>query len=228
MALDQAYAALQLVHRFEQLDSASIADAQQGMNVMHPRIRSLVSGNLIAGPAFTVRAHLGSMMTVQRALLEAQPGDIIVVSASGDIQAGGLWGGIMAAEAKRRAFKGIVIDGASRDSHDLREIGFPTFAAGVTPRLGTNLQIGLTQVPVSCGGVAVQPGDWIFGDDDGVVAIPSHMVETILEVAEAVKRKEGEVTLRVLAGENMADVLGFHRFIAENQETISVLSGQEG
>src|SRR6266508_1711799 len=120
MGPDRAFAALDLVNRFERLDSASVADAQQAMHVLHPRIRSLVPGHTICGPAFTVRAYAGSMMTVQKALVEAQPGDILVVSADGDIRAGRLWGGIMAAEAKRRAFKGIVIDGASRDSHDLR------------------------------------------------------------------------------------------------------------
>jgi len=227
VGLHRAYAALDLVNRFERLDSACVADAQQGAHVMHPRIKSLSPGHTIAGPAFTVRAYLGSMMTVQKALIEAEPGDVIVVSASGDVQAGGLWGGIMAAQAKRRAFRGIVIDGASRDSHDIRNVGFPTFAAGVTPRLGTNLQIGLTQVPVSCGGVAVQPGDWIFGDDDGVVAIPRHMVETVLEVAETIRRKENEVTERVLAGENMADILGFHRFLDGTDVSISVLSEPE-
>ena len=79
MGLHRAYAALDLVNRFERLDSACVADAQQGAHVMHPRIKSLSPGHTIAGPAFTVRAYLGSMMTVQKALIEAEPGDVIVI-----------------------------------------------------------------------------------------------------------------------------------------------------
>jgi 4-hydroxy-4-methyl-2-oxoglutarate aldolase len=227
MALPRAYAALELVDRYERLDSSAVADAQQGMRVLHPRIASLVPRRVIAGPAFTVRTYPGGMMTVQKALLEARPGEVIVVDAGGDVEAGGLWGGIMSEEAKRRGLKAVVIDGAARDRLDLREVGFPTFAAAITPRLGTNLQIGLTQVPISCGGVAICAGDWIVGDDDGVVAIPARMVETILQAAEAIKRREREVQARVAAGENMADILGFRRFIDEGPESVSVLSRPE-
>jgi regulator of RNase E activity RraA len=225
MGLQSTYADLELVRRYEKLTSADVADAQQGMRVMHPRIRSLVPGSTIAGPAFTVRAHPGSMMTVQKAMLEARPGEVLVVDAGGELMAGGLWGDLMSEEAKQRGFTAIVIDGPVRDHRGLVRVGFPTFAAAVTPRLGTNLQIGQTRVPVSCGGVAVQSGDWIFGDDDGLVAIPGAMVETILEAAENVDRRERELAGRLAAGEHMADILGFHRFIEQAEETISALSG---
>lgn len=219
--------ALTLVERFERLDSPAIADAQRGMRVMQPRIRSLVPGCKIAGPAFTVRAQPGSMMTVMKALLEAPEGSIIVVDADGDLSAGGLWGELMAAEARFHGLKGIVIDGAARDRRGLEEVDFPTFAAGTTPRLGTSLQIGLTEVPISCGGVPVVPGDWVFGDDDGVVVIPGNVLETILEAAEAVERRDREMARRVAAGERLADMCGFHRFIRDGEHTISVLSQPE-
>ena len=70
MAVERALAVQRLVHRYEQLDSPAVADALLGMRVMHPQIRSLVPGQVIVGPAFTVRAYPGSMMTVQKALLE--------------------------------------------------------------------------------------------------------------------------------------------------------------
>lgn len=219
-----ATAALNLMARFERLDSPAIADAQRGMHVMHPRIRSYVPGAVIAGPAFTVKAYAGSMLSVEKAILEAQAGDVIVVNADADLVAGGIWGDIMAAEAKLRAFKAIIIDGAVRDQRGLREVGFPTFAAGSTPRLGTNLQVGHTQVSISCGGVAVSPGDWIFADDDGVVSIPAHMVETILEAAEAIEHRDRDVARRVANGEHLADLMDLHRLIYEPQTTISVMS----
>jgi len=222
-----ATATLDVMTRFERLDSPAIADAQRGMHVMHPRIRSYVPGAVIAGPAFTVRAYAGSMLSVEKAMLEARPGDVIVVDADADLSAGGIWGDIMAAEAKLRAFKAIIIDGAVRDQRGLREVGFPTFAAGSTPRLGTNLQVGHVQVPISCGGVSVSPGDWIFADDDGVVAIPAHMLDVILEAAEAIEHRDREVARRVAYGEHLADLMGLHRLIYSPQETISVMTGTD-
>src|SRR4051794_26820176 len=91
MALESTYGNAELVKRDEELNSAARADAQQGMRVMHPRIRSLVHGRTVVGPVFTVRAFPGSMMTVQKAMLEARPGQVLVVDAGGDLLAGGLW-----------------------------------------------------------------------------------------------------------------------------------------
>jgi 4-hydroxy-4-methyl-2-oxoglutarate aldolase len=225
MPTERASVLPDLVGRIERLDSPAIADAQRGMHVMRPRLRSFVPGRAIVGPAFTVRPYPGSMMTVQKAMLEARPGEVLVVDADGDVAAGALWGDIMSEEAKQRGFKAAVIDGGVRDQRGLRKVGFPVFAAGITPRLGTNLQIGDVQVPVSCGAVAVRPGDWIFGDDDGLVVIPAHMVETIVEAAEAIERRDREVARRVASGERMADLLGFHRLIYDAEESVSVMSG---
>lgn len=214
----------ELERRLEHLDSPAVADAQRGLNVLHPRIKSLAPGRTIAGPAFTVRAYPGSMMSLQKAMLEACSGDVLVVDAEADLTAGALWGDIMAEEAKRRGFKAVVIDGAVRDLRGLLDVGFPTFAAGLTPRLGTNLQVGQVQVPISCGGVAVRPGDWVFGDDDGLVVLPIEQLETIVEAAEAIERRDREMARRVADGESLADMLGFHRFIYGAQESVSVLT----
>jgi regulator of RNase E activity RraA len=223
-----APATLTLAERFERLDSPAIADAQRGMRVLPPRLRSLVPGRIIAGPAFTVRAYPGSLMSVMKALVEAPPGVILVVDADGDISAGAVWGEIVADEARQRGLKGIVVDGAARDCRGLRAVGFPTFAAGVNPRLGTNLQVGLTQVPISCCGVPVQPGDWIFADDDGAVVIAGNVLETILEAAEAVERRDREVAARVANGERLADVLGWQHLIYGDHASISVLNHPTG
>src|SRR5918912_1484326 len=125
-----APATLTLAERFERLDSPAIADAQRGMRVLHPRLRSLVPGRIIAGPAFTVRAYPGSLMSVMKALVEAPPGVILVVDADGDISAGAVWGEIVADEARQRGLKGIVVDGAARDCRGLRAVGFRLLEAG--------------------------------------------------------------------------------------------------
>src|SRR5919205_453462 len=120
-----------LAERLECLDSPALADAQRGMRVFRPRFNSLVPGCRIAGPAYTVRASPGSFITVLKAVIEAPPGVILVVDADGDCSAGAVWGEIVADEARQRGLKGIVLDGAARDSHGLQQVGFPTFAAGL-------------------------------------------------------------------------------------------------
>lgn len=79
--------------RLERLDTAGVADAQKGMGIMEPAIRSIVPGLRVAGPAFTVKCYPGSIITVHKALIEAKPGDILVVDGEGDGRAGALLGG---------------------------------------------------------------------------------------------------------------------------------------
>jgi regulator of RNase E activity RraA len=227
MALQRALADLELISRFERLDTPAVADAQQGRNVLDQRIRTFVPGRVIAGRAFTVQAPAGSMMTLQKALLEAQPGEILVVDAGGDPRAGGIWGELMSLEACQRGLRGLILDGAARDAAGLREVGFPVFAAGSTPRLGTNLQIGLCQIAVSCGGAPVHPGDFVVADDDGVVVVPAQMVDVTLEAAERIRQRDREVAERLVNGERMADILGFHRYIYQAEASVSVLSEPE-
>jgi 4-hydroxy-4-methyl-2-oxoglutarate aldolase len=216
-----------LAERFERLNSPAIADAQRGLRVVRPGISTIVPGCVIAGPVFTVRAYPGSLLSVVKGVEEAPGGSILVVDAEGDLTAGAIWGNLIAAEARLRGLKGIVIDGAVRDRRRLQAAGFPTFALGTNPRLGTNTQIGLTSVPISCGGVSVVPGDWLFADDDGLVVIPAAILETTLEVAETIEQRDAEVAQRLAAGERMIDVLDFRRLIYGEQYNVSVLRRPE-
>jgi regulator of RNase E activity RraA len=85
----------------------------------------------------------------------------------------------------------------------------------------------MTEVPISCGGVPVKPGDWVFADDDGVVVIPESVLETVLEVAEAIERRDREVAARVAGGERLVDLLGWSGLIYAEQVTLSVLCRPE-
>lgn len=216
-----------LIARLEQVTSAAIADAQRGMRVLHPRVRSVVPGKVVAAPAFTVRALPGSLLSVLKGLLEAPAGTVLVVDAVGDVGAGALWGELVAQEASLRGLRGIIIDGAIRDVRGLQAVGLPTFAAGVTPRLGTNPQVGLTDVVISCGEAPVAPGDWIFGDDDGLVSIAGDVLLTTLEAAEEIERRNREVAAMIAAGERLSHVLGFERYIYADQVNISVTARPE-
>ena len=157
--------------RLRKLRTAWVSDAQGSMGVLHEAIKSLVPGAIAAGPAFTVACYPGSIITVHKALAEARAGDVLMVAGDADDR-GALMGELMALACHVLGLAGAVIDGAVRDAPGLREQGFPVYARFVTPRVGTNRRVGSTQVPVSCGGVVVHPGDWVLADDDGVVVVP--------------------------------------------------------
>ena len=197
--------------RLARLDTAGISDVQKGFGILEPNIRSVVPGVKLTGPAFTVKCYPGSIITVHKALVEAQPGDVLVVDGEGDGRAGALIGELMALEARDRGIRGVVIDGAVRDSTGLRALGFPSFARFVTPRVGVNRRLGQTQVAVTVGGVIVHPGDYILADDDGVAVIPQADLAAVIEATEALERKEVGIAEAIGRHERVADILGLRQ-----------------
>lgn len=201
------------IERLERLDAAKVADAQQGLGIMDPGIRSIVPGVKAAGTAFTVKCYPGSIITVHRALVRAKPGDVLVVDGEGDGRAGALMGELMAREAIDRGLRGIVCDGALRDAAGLRELPFPSFARYVTPRVGVNRRLGLTEVDVTVGGVIARMGDYILADDDGVAVIPRERIAEIIEKVEAINVKEQGLADAIDRRERLVDLLGFGELI---------------
>ncbi len=202
----------ELVARLAEYATATISDAQKSFGVMRPAIRALAPGMRLAGIAHTVKCYPGSIITVHKALLEAQPGEVLVVDGEGDDR-GALFGELMTLQALANGVKGIVVDGPVRDRAAVLDSGFAMFAASVTPRVGSNRRLGETQVPIQCGGVVVRPGDLIVGDDDGVAVIAVENAQTVLEAAEAIKRKEIGYRQGIADGRQLADLIGFRQLI---------------
>jgi 4-hydroxy-4-methyl-2-oxoglutarate aldolase len=190
------------------IPTAALSDAQAGMTTMDAGIKTRVPGLKLVGPAFTVRCMTGSIFTVHKALLEARPGDVLVVDGLGDATEA-LFGELMGRDAKTAGLAGAVIDGPVRDVAGLGELGLPTFSRHVTPRVGSNRRLGTVGARISCGGISVEPGDWIVGDDDGVVVVPREKVEQLVEAGLAIEDKERGVAARIDAGERIADILNF-------------------
>lgn len=195
--------------RIGKLDAASVADAQKGFGILDPAITTRTPGLKLSGIARTVKCYPGSIITVHKALSEAQEGDVLVIDGEADVRAGALIGELMAREARDRGVAGVVVDGAVRDVAGLNTLGFPTFSRAVTPRVGVNRRLGETSVPVSVGGVIVYPGDYIVADDDGVAVIPSGQAEAIADAGEAIDAKEVGYAESIDRHERLADILGF-------------------
>lgn len=198
----------ELIVRLRELDTAGTSDAQKGMGVLEPSIRTVTPGLKLAGPAFTVKCYPGSIITVHKALTEARPGDVLVIDGEGDGRAGALIGELMAREARDRGLAGVVVDGPVRDASGIRALAFPTFARQVTPRVGVNRRLGFTQIDITVGSVVVHPGDWVLGDDDGVAIIPSSDLLSIVEAVEAIERKEVGIAEAIDRHERLVDILG--------------------
>jgi 4-hydroxy-4-methyl-2-oxoglutarate aldolase len=198
--------------RLAQFATATISDAQRSFGMMRPTIRPLGLGMRVCGPAHTVKCYPGSIITVHKALLEAQPGEVLVVDGEGDDR-GALFGELMTLQALANGIGGIVVDGPVRDRNAVVKSGFAVFASSINPRVGSNRRVGDTQVTVQCGGVVVRPGDFILGDDDGVAVIAAEDLASVLEAAEAIKRKEAGYRQAMANGKQLADLIGFRALI---------------
>jgi len=174
----------EIVRRLEVLHAASLSDGLKGRNVMAAYIKPIIPGKTLIGPAYTVRPVPGDHLTVVKAMIEAPPGSVLVIDDVGCTEVA-MAGEMMCTFAKKQGIIGMVIDGATRDVAGIRSLGFQVFCRAITSRSAVEESLGQVQVPIACGGVAVRPGDWILGDDDGVVVVPAESLEEVIKGAIA-------------------------------------------
>ncbi len=187
-----------LIRQFRNVVVAHLSDCMNrlpgadGLNPMH-------KGGQMLGVALTVRVPPGDNLMVHKAIDIAQPGDVIMVDAGGDLSQA-IIGEIMSTLAAKRGLAGIVIDGAIRDSGALADAKFPVYARGVTHRGPYKNGPGEINVPVSIGGMVVMPGDIIVGDEDGLVAVPVDIAAVVLKAAKAKAKDEDAVLAGIRKG----------------------------
>jgi RraA family protein len=147
------------------------------------------SEKTMAGTAVTARSRAGDNLTYLRALEFCRPGDVLVIDGGGDL-ANAAVGGILSFYAAHIGLAGVVVDGAIRDVAEIRSREFPVYARGVTHRGPYKDGPGEINVPISVGGMVVNPGDIVVGDQDGLLAIPQEDVETLIDKARGVLEAE--------------------------------------
>lgn len=189
----------QLVAAFRNLPVANVSDCMARMVAGGCDLRPMHRPAYLAGPALTVRTRPGDNLMVHRALEMAQPGEVVVVDAGGDLT-NAIIGELMIAFARSRGIAGIVIDGAVRDIAAIAADTFPVYARGVTHRGPYKDGPGTINGLISVGGMPIQPGDLILGDQDGLVAVPADHAVAILAAAQKKREAEEAQMAAILAG----------------------------
>ncbi len=209
-----------LQERFEAIYTAALADILDTRGyrtqTLPPSIRPLERGMRLAGPAFTVRgkpsqtaSYDTSLRKVLQMLGEVPAGHVAVYACGQDVAAH--LGELSVTSLAARGVAGCVLDGGCRDVSFIVELGFPVFCAHVTPEDSTGRwELEATQEPVSVGEVRVEPGDWVVGDDDGVVVVPNAIAESVL--AEAEEKAATESEIRAAVRDGMPPLEAYERF----------------
>ncbi|MHA2391048.1 MAG: orotidine 5'-phosphate decarboxylase / HUMPS family protein [Promethearchaeota archaeon] len=157
------------------------------------------------GQAVTVRAYNGDWSKPVEAIEIADPGDVIVIDACEGRDA--VWGELASWSCKVKGISGVVIDGGVRDIDDIRKIKFPIFARHFTPTAGEPRGLGEINVSIVCAGKKVDPGDWIVGDDSGVIVIPQDKAQEMANRAIDVLEKENRIREEIKRGSTLSEVM---------------------
>ncbi len=183
-----------------------ISDAQEGQGLLDPSLRPVADGLRAWGPAVTVECEPGDSLMVHAAIEVARPGDMLVI-ASGGAATHALVTDLIATECRARGIVGVVVEGGARDVLRLRDIGFPVWSRAIHA-LGTTMERGgSVNVPVTCAGVFINPGDAVVADDDGVVVVPRDRVVEVLEAARLREERDQDLRERFARGELSLDAL---------------------
>jgi 4-hydroxy-4-methyl-2-oxoglutarate aldolase len=203
------YSADQLAEA-QRLGAATLHEAAGRIGALPSAIKPVAPDMRIAGPAFTVHIPAGDNLWIHRALYQAAPGDVLVVSTSGGAE-WGYWGDILNEAALARGLGGLVIDGGVRDVAGLSNMAFPVFSNGICLRgtiKGYEATAWLRQ-PIRIGEIVVTQGDLVIGDRDGVVILPATCVEDALLAGASRERDEAGKIARIRRGERTIDIYGF-------------------
>ncbi|MFK8243480.1 MULTISPECIES: RraA family protein [unclassified Facklamia] len=171
---------IEIYSKLKLFGTPALSDGLNKFNTLSSSIKPIQSGIKIAGPAITVKLRPADNLMLHKAISIAKEGDVIVVDTGGTYNYS-ILGDLMATSAFKKGIAGFVIDGCIRDIDELIEKKFPVFTCGVTPAVGDKDGPGEINYPISCGNVVVMPGDYIVGDDNGVVVIPPDFVNQIVE-----------------------------------------------
>jgi RraA family protein len=194
-----------IVKILQDFPTGNLCNAHSQVNAMSAMISPLFEGARIAGPAKTAVIVPGQNAAIHRAVHTASRGEVLVVD-GGANQSFGPFGDILATNCFNQGIVGAVIDSTIRDVADIKKMKFPVFCLGANPTATEKQQPGDIDVPVTCGGTRVRPGDIIVGDDDGVVVIPFEIAAVVADRVQVVAGRERQIKQKLADGMTTCEI----------------------
>lgn len=187
-----------------EVSTPNISDAMHRKGAMRD-IRPMINGKKMVGTAVTVQTFAGDWAKTVEAIDMAKEGDVIVIyNGSRDVAP---WGGLATLSCLNKGITGVVIDGAVRDIDDISAIGLPVFASSYVPNAGEPKGFGEINAEITCGSQIVKPGDYIVGDDNGVVVVPKENAYEIARRAKEVEKTEKRLFEEIKRGATLSEVM---------------------
>jgi 4-hydroxy-4-methyl-2-oxoglutarate aldolase len=189
------------------LGVATVHEAQGRTGLLAPYMRPIYNSARVAGPAVTVLCQAGDNLMIHAAVELCQAGDVLVVTCTAE-STDGMFGELLATSLRSRGVAGLVINAGVRDVADLTTMDFPVWAKAISAQGTVKATLGSVNVPITCAGQLVRPGDVIIGDIDGVVVVPREDVADVVIAGQQRLAKEEKNRERLRAGEAGLDMYG--------------------
>jgi len=207
-------AAAGAIRSLGELGVATVHEAQGRTGLMRPFMRPVYPAARVSGSAVTVSCAPGDNMMIHAAIEVCAPGDVLVVTTFSE-STDGMFGDLLAVSCRAHGIAGLIIDAGVRDTADLTAMEFPVWSKAVSAQGTVKATPGWVNVPVVCAGAAVQPGDVIVGDADGVVVVPRLDADAVAKAAQERLAKEEKTRARLKTGELGLDFYGLRQKLTD-------------